>query len=83
MCSYSDKNIEPNFLEKIKNMKKCWNLENLRTTEPQKNLLVLIKKMCTPESDSNFSQCVILAETSQNSNPAEMLAIDTKCRVGL
>ena len=22
-CSYSDKNIQPNFLEKIKNMKKC------------------------------------------------------------
>ena len=36
-CSYSDKNIQPNFLEKIKNMKKCLNLEILRTAEPQKN----------------------------------------------
>ena len=44
-CSYSNKNIEPNFLEKNKNMKKCWNLQNLRTTEPQKILMVLIKKV--------------------------------------
>ena len=44
MCSYWDKNIEPIFSEKLKNMKKCLNLENLRTSEPQKKLLVLIKK---------------------------------------
>ena len=41
----SDKDIEPNFLEKIKNITKCWNLENLRTTEPPKNMLALIKKL--------------------------------------
>ena len=44
MCSYWDKNIEPIFSEKLKNMKKCLNLQNLRTGEPQKKLLVLIKK---------------------------------------
>ena len=46
MCSYCDKNIEPIFSEKLKNMKKCLNFENLRTSEPQKKLLVLIKKKC-------------------------------------
>ena len=46
MCSYRDKNIEPIFSEKLKNMKKCLNLQNLRTGEPQKKLLVLIKKKC-------------------------------------
>ena len=46
MCSYWDKNIEPIFSEKLKNMKKCLNLQNLRTGEPQKKLLVLIKKKC-------------------------------------
>ena len=44
MCSYRDKNIEPIFSEKLKNMKKCLNLQNLRTGEPKKKLLVLIKK---------------------------------------
>ena len=48
MCSYWDKNIEPIFSEKLKNMKKCLNFENLRTSEPQKKLLVLIKKKCVP-----------------------------------
>ena len=44
MCSYWDKNTEPIFSKKLKNMKKCLNLQNLRTGEPQKKLLVLIKK---------------------------------------
>ena len=44
MCSHWDKNIEPIFSENLKNMKKCLKLGNLRTSEPQKNLLVLIKK---------------------------------------
>ena len=35
-------------------MKKCWNLENLRTAEPQKKLLVLIKKIvCIPPFSSH------------------------------
>ena len=46
MCSYWDKNIEPIFSEKLKNMKKCLIFENLRTSEPQKKLMVLIKKKC-------------------------------------
>ena len=46
MCSYRDKNIEPIFSEKLKNMKKCLNLQNLGTGEPKKKLLVLIKKKC-------------------------------------
>ena len=46
MCSYRDKNIEPIFSEKLKNMKKCLNLQNLRTDEPKKNYWFLgIKKM--------------------------------------
>ena len=51
MCSYRDKNIEPIFSGKLKNMKKCLNLENLRTAEPQKKILVLIrKKVCISEN---------------------------------
>ena len=47
MRSYNDKNIEPIFSDKLKNMEKCLNLEKLRTAEPQKNLPVLIrKKVC-------------------------------------
>ena len=43
MCSYSDKNIEPNYEEKLRTWKNA-EILNLRTTEPQKNLLVLIEK---------------------------------------
>ena len=49
MCSYWDKNIEPIFSEKLKNMKKCKNLENLRTSEPQKNYWFLQKKKCVTQ----------------------------------
>ena len=45
-CSYMNKNFEPIFCEKLRTCKKGSNRENLRTTEPQKNLLVLTKKKC-------------------------------------
>ena len=49
-----NKNFEPIFSQNLRTCKKGSNLENLRTTEPQKNLLVLIKKKCvTPHNYRN------------------------------
>ena len=45
-CSSVLKNIKAGFPQKFKNMKICSNLENLRTIEAKKNLLILIKKVC-------------------------------------